>query len=318
MTGTLVGAILAMGSRVVDPISALISRLILSLGRATCAGGLCCLRIVVTGTPCAAKYIIRVAVAGWRAWEDLCWAGYQRVRTMVRACSAATNLVAGIVVKWMVRLVVKGWSVWKNLCWAGYQRAGRMVRAVSAATNLAVGFVAEWIVRLVVKGWRAWKNLCWAGYQRAGRMVRAFSAATNLAVGFVAEWIVGLVVKGWRAWKDLCWAGYQRVGTMVRACRISVALGYVSRSILAVRRTGSTVAFTLLRGGKAHVKSRSKFGSTVDRRDKFDCVNKPVGRIMWMAATSPIRLVARVLLRLQQCNYRSRPPTDIQSATSWR
>ena len=33
-----------------------------------------------------------------------------------------------------------------------------------------------------------------------------------------------------------------------------------------------------------------------------------------MAATSPIRLVARVLLRLQQCNYRSRPPTDIQSA----
>jgi hypothetical protein len=189
-----------------------------------------------------------------------------------------------------------------------------MVRALSAATKLVVEFVAEWMVRLVVKGWRAWENLCWAGYQRAGRMVRAFSAATNLAVGFLAEWIVGLVVKGWGAWKNLCWAGYHRVCTMVRACRISVALGYVSRSILAVRRTGSTVAFTLLRGGKAHVKSRSKFGSTVDRRDKLDCVNKPVGRIMWMAATSPIRLVARVLLRLQQCNYRSRPPTDIQSA----
>jgi hypothetical protein len=172
MTGALVGAILAMGSMSVDPANALFRRLMPPLGRAVLAGSAYCLGMAVTATRRAAKWIGRLSVAGWRAWEDLCWAGCDRFRMAAHA-----------------------WS-----------------RAIAHAI--------------------------------------------------------------------VCCA---------------------NRSISSFRRASAATAFTVLCGSRTALKILVCGGCIIaDRLEVLGCMINVLGSMAWMAATSPIRLVARVLLRLTQ------------------
>jgi hypothetical protein len=88
VAGFLLGGVLSVASRLADPVAALIWKLTAPLRRAARAGGAHCVGFATTTMPRASKRTARFAIAGWLAWEALCWTV---VRTVVRACIRAAR-----------------------------------------------------------------------------------------------------------------------------------------------------------------------------------------------------------------------------------
>jgi hypothetical protein len=124
--------------------------------------------------------------------------------------------------------------------------------------------------------------------------------ATRRAV----KWIGRLIVAAWRACEGLCWVGCHRVRTATHTWSAAIAHAVVCcvrRSISSLRHAGAATAFTILRGNGAALQILVwGFRAIADKLEALGCVINAVGSMMWMAATFPIRLVARVLLRLTQ------------------
>ena len=91
-TGLLLGATLNLASRLADPVTALAWRLTAPLRRAAWVGGVRCVAFATTTTPRASRCLIRWAIVGWRAWEDLCWAVYRGAHASVLACRRGSRL----------------------------------------------------------------------------------------------------------------------------------------------------------------------------------------------------------------------------------
>ena len=91
MTGALVGAVLAMGSALVDPASTLCRRLMPSLGRAVLAGSTHSLGVAVTATLRVAKSIGRLIVAEWHAARPRMRGSISSLRRAAAAISCGSS-----------------------------------------------------------------------------------------------------------------------------------------------------------------------------------------------------------------------------------
>jgi hypothetical protein len=94
VTGFLLGGTLNLASRLADPVAALAWRLTAPLRRAAWAGGVGCVAFATAAMPRASRCLIRWAIVGWRAWEDLCWAVYRGMRASVLACRRGSRFAA--------------------------------------------------------------------------------------------------------------------------------------------------------------------------------------------------------------------------------
>jgi hypothetical protein len=104
LAGIILCGALAGASKVIDPVIAVLWRLVLPLMRAGHAGGRSCASFAVRTMPRGTKRIVSATVACWRAWEGLIWAIYQGVRTVVQACAAAANCVGRAVARCVPRI----------------------------------------------------------------------------------------------------------------------------------------------------------------------------------------------------------------------
>jgi hypothetical protein len=112
--------------------------------------------------------------------------------------------------------------------------------------------------------------------------------------------LIGWAIVGWRAWEDLCWTVYRGAHASVLACRRGsrFAARCATRSIPPIRRSVALTVWTIGRCGRAVcVGAVSGFQATVGALDALGCTINATGRMLLIAATFPIRLVARILLR---------------------
>ena len=110
--------------------------------------------------------------------------------------------------------------------------------------------------------------------------------------------LIGWAIVGWRAWEDLCWAVYRGARASVLACRRGSRRGCATQSIPPICRSVALTVWTIGRCGRAVcVGTVSGFQATVGALDALGCAINATGRMLLIAATFPIRLIARILLR---------------------
>jgi hypothetical protein len=171
--GTVVGAVLAMGSMLVDPASILFRRLMPPVGRAVMVCSAYGLGLAVTAARRAAKWIGRLIVAAWRAWEDVCWAGCQRVRAASRAWS--TTIAHAVVccarrsISWLRR--------------AGAATAFRVLRGSGAALNI------------LMRGFRVFVDKL----EALGCVINAVGSTVWMAVTFPVRLLAGILLRSMAA-----------------------------------------------------------------------------------------------------------------------
>ncbi len=173
IAGTVVGAVLAMGSMLVDPASILFRRLMPPVGRAVMVCSAYGLGLAVTAARRAAKWIGRLIVAAWRAWEDVCWAGCQRVR----AASIAWSTTIAHAVVCCVR---------RSISWlrrAGAATAFRVLRGSGAALNILM-----WGFRVFVDKLEA-----------LGCVINAVGSMVWMAATFPVRLLAGILLRSMAA-----------------------------------------------------------------------------------------------------------------------
>jgi hypothetical protein len=113
--------------------------------------------------------------------------------------------------------------------------------------------------------------------------------------------IVGSAVAVWKGWENLCWMAYVAVRTVVGA--VAAAATFLARgaagSILLTGRAARLIAVALaagIRGGVFGVVWG--FRALVRGLDAIGCAINEAIRLSVMAATFPLRLIARLLLHV--------------------
>jgi hypothetical protein len=138
-----------------------------------------------------------------------------------------------------------------------------------------------------------------------GSLCLRFAVATT---PLAARRVASAAVVAWCAWEDACWTAYrgiraaiQACGTAMRAC--STAVHVTARRVVlwipAFGRASVAAGWMLVRWSRAgFCGAVCGLRATVDALDALGCAINAAGRLLWKAATFPIRLVARILLWL--------------------
>src|SRR5262249_36642174 len=133
-----------------------------------------------------------------------------------------------------------------------------------------------------------------AGARSCGRL-----AARAMPSGL--KHIARCAVAGWRAWENFLWTIYVGIRGVVRTVAgiMRFAASGVTRSARSTRRAAAVTCVTLGRGAKAGAAGTvSGFHLIVRGLDALGCAINDMIRLGFLATTFPVRLIARLLLRL--------------------
>jgi hypothetical protein len=154
LAGLILCGALMSASRVVDPVIAVLWRLLLPAMRAGHSGGRSCASFAARTMPRGTRRIAAAAVACWRAWERLIWTAYQGCRKVVQACAAAANLVGRSVARcipWIARAALRVVVALVRGIRATAFGLATAFHAMVAALD-AIGCAINALMRLIVRG----------------------------------------------------------------------------------------------------------------------------------------------------------------------